>query len=77
MPKPNPKPAKFHVKDVKGMLESKRLDCVSYGECLDSAAIKNWKGFSCLDCKAYISDPLRFSKPEASSIFSFQEKHLW
>lgn len=36
----------------------RRLDCQQYAQCLDVAAHKDWPGFSCHTCSAYLPDPL-------------------
>ena len=28
-------------------------DCESYDRCLDKAAIKRWRSFSCIECREY------------------------
>jgi hypothetical protein len=49
----SPNPVKFDPfgKTVDQVMSSRNVDCIHYNGCLDKAFFKNWKGFSCKDCK--------------------------
>jgi hypothetical protein len=49
-----PNPTRCHrVDDPDQVAEQRRLDCRSYGACVDVAADADWRGFHCGRCAAY------------------------